>query len=160
MEKFFYTFGATGFLTIIMFPLAAAVNFIVTLWTAFLIWLSSGSLLFALPNWVSSETNFIISTAIIQFISIYYIVSIPLYVVVYIYCKKADLMNWGIIFFLPYSMVALLVLLFGGDDFLEKVWGAFCLLAAALVSYFRFKSSWLPKLTSDFSQSQRNVGRF
>lgn len=146
MEKFFYTFGATGFLTLVLFPLAVAVKFIVTLWANFLIWLTSGSLLFAFPSWISGELNFIISTAIIQFISIYYIVSVPLYVVVYIYFKKADSLNWRVVFFLPYSTVAIATFHFGGDDFLERFWGAFCLLAAASVSYFRFKRIWLPNL--------------
>lgn len=153
MEKFFYTFGATGFLTIIMFPLATAVNFAVTMWAIFLIWVSSGNFLFILPEWIGSELNFIISTALIQFISVYYIVSIPLYIIVYIYFKKADMMSWRIVFFLPYSIVALTIFIFGGDNFFEKFWGSSCLLAAASISYLRFKTNWLPKLRNNISKS-------
>ena len=153
MEKFFYTFGATGFLTIIMFPLAVAVKFVVTLWAVFLIWLSSGSILIALPKWISSELNFIISTALIQFISVYYIISIPLYVVVYIYYKKTDMMNWRIVFFVPYSIIALAVFLLSDENLFERLWGSSCLLIAASISYFRFKRSWMPKLTNNVSQN-------
>lgn len=149
MERFFYTFGATGLLTVIMFPMAKIVNFAVTAWTLFLIWLSSGELLFSLPNWVSSELNFLISTSLIQLISVYYIVSIPLYCVVYVYHKRANRMNWHVVFFLPYSLVAIIVFFVGGETLYDRVWGAVCLLLAACASFYRFRRNWLPKLSGE-----------
>jgi hypothetical protein len=146
MERFIYTFGATGLLTIVMFPLANIVNFVVTTWSLFLIWLSSGELLFSLPRWVSSELNFLISTSLIQLISVYYIVSIPLYCIVYVYHKKANIINWHVVFFLPYSLIAMIVFFVGGDTLYDRVWGAVCLLLAACASFYRFRRYWLPKL--------------
>ena len=148
MERFFYTFGATTLLIIIMFPLAKVVNFLVTAWAMILVWATSGELLFLLPDWVASETNFIVSTALIQLISVYYIVSIPLYVIVYIYHKKSEFLFWKVVFFFPYLTVAAIVLLIGGETDFDTYWGAFCLVLAAFVSYFRFRTSWLPKLSA------------
>ena len=146
MERFFFTFGATGLLLLIMWPLAKIVKFVVTVWTLFLVWLTSGELLFALPNWVSSETNFLISTALIQLISVYYTVSIPLYVIVYIYFKKSEAINWKVIFFLPYLCVAMLILIFMESNNFERIWSATCLILSASLAYYRFKTHWLNQL--------------
>ena len=154
MERFFYTFGATGFLILIMWPLAKIVKFATTIWALFLIWLTSGELLYALPTWVSSETNFLISTALIQLISVYYIVSIPLYVIVYIYFKKADQINWKVIFFVPYFCVAALILTLMESDNFERLWSATCLVLSASVAYYRFKTHWLKKLTAKSDKLQ------
>ena len=154
MERFFYTFGAAGFLILIMWPLAKIVKFATTIWALFLIWLTSGELLYALPTWVSSETNFLISTALIQLISVYYIVSIPLYVIVYIYFKKADQINWKVIFFVPYICVAALILLLMESDNFERLWSATCLVLSASVAYYRFKTHWLKKLTTKSDKLQ------